>query len=308
MQMIYAFRSRELYPHHDGSAFPVELPPTEVRGEWLRQVKSIGFEGLELSLADLRERGAAEQDEIVRELADAGLPCVAIRGGGGMHHPRVAQQNRAALEAGVELAARIGAKVFNTLTNSPAVTGRPGADRGEATSQGSSRDASESDYRRNAEGLARIAGQAAAAGVDMSIEVHQNTICDNSWSTIHLLELIDRPNVGANPDLGNVYWTYDVPEQTCEEAIVALAPHANYWHLKNLIRVHVPEIRRAIFLRRPLPDGEINYRFAVAAMVAAGYDGYVAIEGMKMGDQLSDDRRSFERAKALIEECTAPTA
>ena len=142
----------------------------------------------------------------------------------------------------------------------------------------------------------------------MSIEVHQNTICDNSWSTIHLLELIDRPNVGANPDLGNVYWTYDVPEQTCEEAIVALAPHANYWHLKNLIRVHVPEIRRAIFLRRPLPDGEINYRFAVAAMVAAGYDGYVAIEGMKMGDQLSDDRRSFERAKALIEECTAPTA
>ena len=125
MQMIYAFRSRELYPHHDGSAFPVELPPTEVRGEWLRQVKSIGFEGLELSLADLRERGAAEQDEIVRELADAGLPCVAIRGGGGMHHPRVAQQNRAALEAGVELAARIGAKVFNTLTNSPAVTGRP---------------------------------------------------------------------------------------------------------------------------------------------------------------------------------------
>ena len=52
-------------------------------------------------------------------------------------------------------------------------------------------------------------------------QIQQHTICDNRRSTIHLLELIDRPNVGANPDLGNLYWSCETPEETCEEAILA---------------------------------------------------------------------------------------
>ena len=54
--------------------------------------------------------------------------------------------------------------------------------------------------------VSEVAGIAADQGVEISIEIHQNSIADNSWSALHLLELIDAPNVGVNPDLGNIYW------------------------------------------------------------------------------------------------------
>ena len=48
-----------------------------------------------------------------------------------------------------------------------------------------------------------------------------------------------------------------------EQAIVALAPYSRYWHCKNLYRVHVPETERAYFIGVPLPDGDIDYHFAI---------------------------------------------
>ena len=308
MKLIYAFRGRAFYPFHQQTAFPVHLPPPEVRAGWLGKVRDSGFEGLELGLEDLDGRSDAEVDDLGRELRDAGLPCLGIRGGGGLHNPRVGAHNRARLARGVDLAARIGAGVLNTLINAPLAPELPGAASGvgELVSQNSSRDAAESDYRINAEGIADAADRAADLGVAISIELHQNTLCDNSWSMIHLLELVDRPNVGANPDLGNVYWTYETPEESCEEAILALAPHANYWHMKNLVRVPLPGMQRAFYLRRPIPDGEINYRFAVAAMLDAGYDGCFGVEGMIAGDQLTDDARSLQRIRSLITEHKPP--
>ena len=132
---------------------------------------------------------------------------------------------------------------------------------GEPVSQGSSRLASAVDYERTAKAVSEVAGIAADQGVEISIEIHQNSIADNSWSALHLLELIDAPNVGVNPDLGNIYWTYDIPEESCEDAIVALAQHVNYWHCKSLYRVHIPDLETAIYVQAPLPDGEIDYRF-----------------------------------------------
>ena len=178
-----------------------------------------------------------------------------------------------------------------------------GSGIGELVSQNSSRDATESDYRINAEGIAAGRGPGRRRGrFDQHRACTRTTLCDNSWSMLHLLEMIDRPNVGANPDLGNVYWTYETAEESCEEAILALAPHANYWHMKNLVRVPLPGMQRAFYLRRPIPDGEVNYRFAVAAMLDAGYDGCFGVEGMIAGDQLTDDARSLERIRSLIAE------
>ena len=55
-------------------------------------------------------------------------------------------------------------------------------------------------------------------------------------------------------------------------------------------------------LRVPLDLGDIDYRFAVTAMVKAGYQGYMAIEGANTGDQLTQDRRGAEYAKMLMAE------
>jgi sugar phosphate isomerase/epimerase len=213
---------------------------------------------------------------------------------------------RARIELAVRCAAWLGASVINTtFVTPPTHPGGPGHGRqGEQVSQGGSRTASEADFERTAEHLRRIGALAADLGVEIAVEVHQGSIADNSQAALHLLDLVGLDNVGVNPDLGNIFWHYEVAEESPEAAIVALAPRAKYWHCKNLRRIHIPELRRAFFLRVPLPDGDIDYRFAIAAMVDAGYSGYLAVEGAREGDQLTADCRSARYARELLASLT----
>lgn len=296
MKIAYAFRRCASYPYN-GPGLPTDASD---RRQFLEKVKEIGFEGIELPAMNLAD---AAVDTLRAELEDAGVPCVAIRGGGGAAHPRVAAANKKRMEEAVRFAAKIGASVVNsTVTTPPRDPGRKGTYRGESVSQGSSRYASEADYERTASAVTDVANVAADLGVEISIEVHQNSIADNSWSALHLRELVDAPNVGINPDLGNIYWTYDIPEESCEDAIVALAPHVNYWHCKSLCRVHIPDLETAIYVQVPLPDGEIDYRFAIAALLDAGYEGYLAIEGVRDGDAFHQDGRSVAYVKSVLAE------
>ncbi len=295
MKIAYAFRRQVLYPHQG-----TDFATVEHRARFLKQVKEIGFDGIELGVGVF---GLPDVESLRSELEDVGIPCVVIRGGGGFTNPRTATRNRKTLEAAVRFAAQIGAGIVNTTVGTPPVDARgKGTERGETVSQGASRTATEEDYERTAREISTVAKIAEDGGVEISIEVHQHSIVDNSWSALHLIELIDAPNVGINPDLGNIYWTYDIPEESCEDAIAALAPHSKYWHCKNLRRIHIPDLQRSIFLRVPLPDGDIDYRFAIKAMLAAGYDGYLAIEGMRLGDQFHGDEKSVAYVKSVIEE------
>ena len=259
MKIAYAFRRCSLYPYN-GAGFPTGARD---RKQFLSKVKEIGFDGIELPAMNLPD---AEVANLRSELEGAGVPCVAIRGGGGAAHPRVAAANKQNMINAVQFASKVGAGVVNsTVTTPPRDPNGKGTYRGESVSQGSSRLAANADYERTASAVSEVAGVAADLGVEISIEIHQNSIADNSWSALHLLELIDAPNVGLNPDLGNIYWTYDIPEESCEDAIAVLAPHVNYWHCKSLYRVHLPDQELAIYVQVPLPDGEIDYRFAISA-------------------------------------------
>ena len=287
MKIAYAFRRGAFHPHQEIDL----LTDSADRRKYLAKVKEIGFDGIELGVS-----GGSDEaiDTLRRQLEDAGTPCVAIRGGGA---------NRERLADAVRFTAKIGAGVVNsTVTTPPASPGAKGTFRGENVSQGASRTASAEDYERTAKVISDVAPVAADLGVAISIEIHQNSIADNSESALRLLDLIDHPNVGVNPDLGNIYWTYDVPEESCEDAIVALAPLSNYWHCKNLYRVNIPELEFSAFLQAPLCDGEIDYRFAISAMLGAGYDGYLAIEGIRLGDQFYNDGKSVAYVKSLVAE------
>ena len=302
MKIAYAFRRSTFYPYN---ASPRALPDAPARGRFLRRVKDIGFDGIELGIDDVVGPDAAESGvaELRKELEDNGIPCVAVRVGGGFHDPRVAADNRRALEKAVDIAAWVGSGIVNTTVGTPPrFPNAPGVSTGESTSQGASRTATEEDFLRTARVLHEVGEVAGARGVAITIEVHQHSIADNSWSALHLLELAGSPHVLANPDLGNIYWCYDVPEETSEQAILALAPHSGYWHCKNLHRVHIPENERSVFIRVPLPDGDIDYRFAISAMLDAGFDGYLAVEGATLGDQLHADRRSLAYVKHVLEE------
>ena len=302
MKIAYAFRRSTFYPYRDDS---LALPGGAARTRFLTKVRETGFDGIELGADVLGGLEATERDvgEIRRELEGHGTPCVVVKAGGGMCAPAVAVHNRALLMKSIEIADWLGAGTVNTsLVTPPENPDLPGTFRGEPVSQGSSRLASPDDFERTAEVLREAGEMAGARGINISVEVHQNTIADNSRAALRLLDLTDSANVFANPDLGNIYWTYDEPEETSDDAILALAPRSAYWHCKNLRRVHIPENEHAIFIRVPLPDGEIDYRFAISAMHEAGFDGYLAVEGATHGDQLHADRRSFEYVKGVLAE------
>ncbi len=136
----------------------------------------------------------------------------------------------------------------------------------------------------------------------IAIELHHHSITDNSWSILKLLKEVNRPNVGVNPDLKNMVWAYDSPEESCEDAIRALAPHAKYWHCMNISRIPLPGVENTVFIKNPLSEGELNFRFLIATMLEAGYTGYLAIEGVQSGDQLHIDGQSAAYARSLIDE------
>jgi sugar phosphate isomerase/epimerase len=302
MKIGYAARRAAFYPWEGGTGW--EFPPPEVRGAYLRKVRALGFAGVEIGLGQGIGRSEADVRAVRDDLEAAGMVCMAVRAGGGFAHPKSAAENRQRLLDAVAMASWLGAEVVNTalVTLPPDPHGIGAVYVGERVSQGSSRMAREDDFAITARYLREIAAIAADAGVRVSIEMHQRSIADNAWSCLHLLERISHPSVGINPDLGNLYWTYDEPEETAEACILALAPHAFYWHCKQFQRVPVPELHKSYFQRVALPDGEIDYRFAITAMVRAGYDGYLAIEGTPLGDQLTRDGRSLIYCQGILEE------
>ncbi|MCC7372980.1 MAG: sugar phosphate isomerase/epimerase [Chloroflexi bacterium] len=302
MKLCYALRRGVFYPSTQ-DLFGT-MPPKEHRAGYLKVVKSYGFDGVEIPAASQQEIEAGAAKAFGQELKDAGLPALCVRAGGPIAHHTAGADARERLERAIKLAAALGATVVNTTFVTPATNpGGLGSDRrGEVISQGSSRQASEADFEATAKQLRHYGKMAADHGLDISIEVHQGSIADNSTTTLHLLDLVGLDNVGANPDLGNVLWHYEFPEETSEQAIVALAPRSTYWHCKNLRRLHIPELNKSWYIRVPLDDGDIDYRFAISAMVDAGYSGYLAVEGAQVGDQLTLDRRSVDYVRGILAE------
>jgi sugar phosphate isomerase/epimerase len=302
MKLCYALRRGVYYPSQR-DVFG-EMPAKELRPSYLKLIREAGFSGVEIPAGGWLANKADDQTarDLGSELRDAGVPAACVRGGGPIAHPRDGAKVRQRMAQVVDFAAAIGASVVNTTIVTPATLpdGAGSERRGEKTSQGASRYANEADFVETAKGLREVGQRAADKGLDVSIEIHQGSIADNSWSGLHLVDLIGLPNVGVNPDLGNIFWQFEDAEETSEAAITALAPKAKYWHCKNLKKVHFPQIEKAIYLRMPLDLGDIDYRFAVSAMLDAGYQGYMSIEGANTGDQLTQDIRSAEYAQSLI--------
>ncbi len=301
MRFCYAHRRFTLYPQ---SVDTWNLHPDNYTPEWLDRARDTGFDAIECGFEVLDKLGDAKSiSDFGERVRSHGLKVGAIRAGGTLTEARHGPANREKLMRATEYAGQVGAEVVNGALSAPArYPGHPpgsipGSISGWPRSQDSSKDAEMWVYDELASVFQRVCDS--ASEIDVTIEVHQNSPVDNSWSAVRVHEMIDRENFGINPDMGNVVWNYDVPEEDYDAAIDAMAPISKYWHCKNLHRVYHPENQRSVFVRVPLQDGEVDYRYAISAMADAGYSGYMAIEGTQNGDQWHKDGISLDYAKSI---------
>jgi sugar phosphate isomerase/epimerase len=302
MRFCYAHRRFTLYPQ---SVDSWNLSPENYTDDFLAKTKSLGFDAIEVGLEVMTQLGSEQNvKEFVKKFNGHGLEVGCIRSGGTLHDAMNGPKNRERLNESIKYAAWSGAEVVNGAMSAPTRHPEdfPGAGSGYPSSQDASRDSMLSVYEDLAPVLQDACAKASDAGTNITVEVHQNSPVDNSWSALLLHGLVDRPNFGINPDIGNVLWTYDVPEENFDDSIDALAPVSKYWHCKNLHTVYHAENNRSVFIRVPLPDGEIDYRYAISAMHNAGYSGYMTIEGAWAGDQWHQDAKSINYAKAIWDE------
>ena len=288
------------------------VPDAEHRRALFRWAKQSGFDGLEIGDWWLN-LCRVEIDEVVRvveELREAGLElagfnclrkCVT--------HPAVTEANQRDLLRAVEVAKTVQAKIVSvSLSLAPSVSGTS-EDRikGLQFSPGGGKQAQEAEFAEAAAFLRRLANEAASGGVEVALELHHCSLADTSQRILHILELANHPNLSVNPDLANLYWAYDVPEEPWYEAVERVAGRVTLWHVKNVQRVHVPELQRSVFTHAALDEGDIDYRWALGRLVEAGFDGYISIEGAGPGDLLAFAARGKAYLDALLSDLAGGT-
>ena len=306
MRFCYANRRHTIFPI---SYDYTDLKPDNYTDSFLLKTKELGFDALEIGLETFEHLGDKNQLlDFSKRISDFGLSIGCLRSGGTLHDAKNGPNNIERLHKAILIAEIVGAEIINGALSAPArlpgypAGSLPGSEKGWNISQDSSRDSMLYIYDEIAKVYKQACDLAKDKNIIITAEVHQNSPVDNSWSAVLLHNKIDKENFGINPDLGNILWNYDVPEETFENAIDSMAAISKYWHCKNLQTIYHPENNRSVFLRVPLPDGEIDYRYAISSMYNANYSGYMTIEGAWSGDQWHNDFKSLDYSKKIWNE------
>jgi sugar phosphate isomerase/epimerase len=277
--MKWSFASIVLVPRGAWGA-----PPTaEDRNRAFKWAVDNGFNGIELSprWLDFLNMTPQELKGVRSEISAAGLEissinisrCIVVR-------VPEALQHRSWLEKGVSIAEALGTDLITISLSMPTL---PTPQRPVVFGK----DFTEEERKEAIEFISSLAKIAERAGVKLSIELHDDGLLDTAESLFQFVELIDAPNVGVNPDLGNICrGTGTVPDW--EAALSLLAPRTNNWHVKNYKGSEAS----------PVWDGVIDYTRAFPIMHDVGYTGWVGIESY-FGDALDLQKKSLAYLKKL---------
>lgn len=122
-----------------------------------------------------------------------------------------------------------------------------------------------------------VGERAARHGVSLSLEMYEDTYLGTADSAVSLVTDIGLPNVGLNPDIGNLVRLHR-PVEDWEQMLQKALPHTNYWHIKNYYRDHDPATGAYFTVPAPAASGLISYRRALALALDCGFEGPICVE------------------------------
>jgi len=261
---------------------------SSVWAEAFREVKDAGFANADLTDSWVRP-GDLSRERLAgfkQAAADAGigLPAIsAIRRSvieDGNWEANLAYSHRT-----IDAAAELGCEVVSVGLHQ-AITPEQRQQLWFWTVEGHKDPAGDSETWGNAVVRLRELGRhAAEVGVLLSLEMYEDTYLGTADSSVRLVQDIGLPNVGLNPDLGNLVRLHR-PVEDWRELVAKTLPYANYWHMKNYYRDE--DVARGTYVTMPAPleSGLINYREAFKVALSVGFQGVLCTEHYG-GDGLS---------------------
>ncbi|MET4639335.1 sugar phosphate isomerase/epimerase family protein [Mycetocola sp. 2940] len=143
-----------------------------------------------------------------------------------------------------------------------------------------------------------IGRHAAENSMIVSLELYEDTYLGTADSAVRLIEDIDLPNVGLDPDIGNLVRLHR-PIEDWREILAKTLPYTNYWQVKNYYRDEDPTTGSVTSIPAPLALGFINYRDAIRDALALGFQGVFTCEHYG-GDGLGVSAMNMQYLRTLL--------
>ncbi|WJH41521.1 sugar phosphate isomerase/epimerase [Aliirhizobium terrae] len=119
--------------------------------------------------------------------------------------------------------------------------------------------------------IAELGKHAAEVGVEISLEMYEDTYLGTADSSVRFVQEVGLDNVGINADLGNLIRLHR-PVEHWLQMMTKVAPYAKYWHVKNYMRIEDENTGLIASHPVPLESGLINYRTAIKLALEHGYN------------------------------------
>lgn len=146
--------------------------------------------------------------------------------------------------------------------------------------------------------IQELARHAEAVGVDIALEMYEDTFLGTADSAAAFVSDVNHPRVGLNPDWGNLQRLLR-PVERWEAMAEKTLPFAKYWHVKNYFRSEDASTGDIVTVPAPLEFGVINYRKAVRMAIEAGFNGPFCTEHYG-GDGLSVSATNREYLRRIL--------
>ena len=276
------------FPGTSGQGIHFNDAESSVWAAALTEVKEAGFANADLTDSwvrpgDLSRDRLAEFKQTAKDVG-IGIPAIsAIRRS--VIEERNWEANLAYSHRTIEAAAELGCEVVSVGLHQ-AITQEQQKQLWFWTVQGHKDPAGNKETWGNAVTRLRDLGRHAAdVGVLLSLEMYEDTYLGTADSSVRLVEDIGLPNVGLNPDLGNLIRLHR-PVEDWRELVAKTLPFSNYWHMKNYFRDEDVARDSYVTMPSPMESGLINYREAFKSALSVGFQGILCTEHYG-GDGLS---------------------
>ena len=159
------------------------------------------------------------------------------------------------------------------------------------------------EFDRIGKSLAVLAQEASEVGIELTLEMFERGVLDRAANVLAIIEAAGSANVGANPDLANLLRPPWPIVEDWSQTFTPLVPHLNYWHVKNGMRMSLPD-DSAVYQATDMGSGNIDYRTAILQAVRGGFRGPLAIEHYG-GDAIAQAARGRVYLERVIAEVCA---